>query len=56
MTISMLNSAWNFGESSFIHMWVVGFIGHQWASILGFVIQAIIVYKYTWLIRWALQG
>lgn len=56
ITISTLNSAWNLGETSFMHMWIVGLIGHHKACIIGFVIQIGIMLQLNRLSEWVVEG
>lgn len=56
MTVSTLNSAWNMGETSFVHMWIIGWIGHSYACIIGFILQFLIILQMNRLCNWVQEG
>lgn len=52
MTVCALNSMRNLGDSSFLHMWIMGFLGFRTSCIIGFVIQFLLILMMGPLTEW----
>lgn len=56
MTIAMTNSVRNFGLTGIHQMWFVGYMGHRYASMFGFLVQIVIILCLNPLIEWVKAG